>query len=896
VSSLWETMNAGGFSPIMRENLLRFNGGLFESFEALPITERQLDLLIAASKSDWGDVEPAIFGTLLERALDPLERQLRGAHFTPRAYVERLVMPTVIEPLREEWSSVLAAAITLAQAGKLKEAAEEVKLFHRRLCKVRVLDPACGSGNFLYVTLEHLKRLEGEVLDALHGFGEKQGILEDAGMTVDPHQLLGIEKNPRATAITDLVLWIGYLQWHFRTRGQANPPEPVIRKFHNIECRDAVLAYDAEEVVTDDSGQPVTRWDGRTNKLNPLTGEDVPDELARVPVLRYVNARDADWPEADYIIGNPPFIGNKRMRLVLGDGYVEALRQAHDDVPENVDYVMYWWNKAAKLARARKVQRFGLITTNSITQPFNRRIIENHVNKDNALTLCFAIPDHPWVDSVNGANVRIAMTVAATSVSRVVIGWVMGESVWGESPEEFVVNQPRMNAQPVVGSIVMNEGGAEVLAEGENAEVHFRSVAEIHSDLTGGANVAGSKRLNSNIGLSFMGVTLVGEGFRLSAEDVEGLGYEVSALPPVIKRYVSGREISQANKNRFVIDLFDLPQERVRNEYPRLYQWLLDRVKPQREQNKRQSYRDRWWIFGEPRTAMRSAIGKLERYIVTLETSKHRFFTFLPSDVIADHSLFVVALDDAYALSVLSSRAHLVWCRFAGSTLEDRPRWRNVTCFEPFPFPVSSVEQTDALRALGESLDAHRKKQQELHPDLTITDMYNVLDKLRSRDPLSERDQVIHEQGLISILRQLHDDLDAAVFHAYGWPSTLTDDEILDLLVTLNATRAEEERTGLVRWLRVDYQKPEGVAAGFVKGFEKLISPAKKKAKLIWPKTIPEQARAVRHALTSQVGAVTPRQVAKLFSRANVDRVEELLQTLVSLGQARETEEGHYVS
>ncbi|MDT5272386.1 MAG: hypothetical protein QOH49_4572 [Acidobacteriota bacterium] len=327
IGSLWATMNTGGFSPVIRQHVIQFNGGLFEESEALPLEEAQLELLMAASRADWKDVEPAIFGTLLERALNPRERHKLGAHYTPRAYVERLVMPTIIEPLRQEWESVLAAAVTLDKEGKQKAAADEVKAFHRRLCRVRVLDPACGSGNFLYVTLEHLKRLEGEVLDALHGFGESQGVLEDTGLTVDPHQLLGIEVNPRAAAITDLVLWIGYLQWHFRTRGEALPPQPVIRKFHNIECRDAVLAYDGVEEVRDESGQAVTRWDGRTMKRHPVTGEDVPDETARTPLLRYLNPRKAEWPEADFIIGNPPFVGNKRMRTVLGDGYVVALRK-----------------------------------------------------------------------------------------------------------------------------------------------------------------------------------------------------------------------------------------------------------------------------------------------------------------------------------------------------------------------------------------------------------------------------------------------------------------------------------------------------------------------------------------------------------------------------------------
>ncbi|MEJ7577794.1 MAG: type IIL restriction-modification enzyme MmeI, partial [Pyrinomonadaceae bacterium] len=326
LGALWATMNTGGFSTVLKEKLLRFNGGLFEETDALPVSPEQLALLIEASRADWRDVEPAIFGTLLESALDPRERHNLGAHYTPRAYVERLVLPTVVEPLREEWNETLAAAVVQAKAGDTRSAAEEVKAFHRRLCKVRVLDPACGTGNFLYVTLEHLKRLEGEVLDALHEFGEAQGILEDAGMTVDPGQLLGLEVNPRAAAIADLVLWIGYLQWHFRTRGEAQPPEPVLKRFENIRHADAVLAYERLEIVRDDAGGEVTRWDGRTQKTHPATGELIPDETARVTLMRPVNPRRAEWPEADFIVGNPPFIGNSRMRGALGDGYVEALR------------------------------------------------------------------------------------------------------------------------------------------------------------------------------------------------------------------------------------------------------------------------------------------------------------------------------------------------------------------------------------------------------------------------------------------------------------------------------------------------------------------------------------------------------------------------------------------
>ncbi|MEO6518775.1 MAG: DNA methyltransferase, partial [Pseudoxanthomonas sp.] len=384
LAQLWRDMDSGGFSAVLANEVLQFNGKLFKQPDTLPLDREQLGLLIEAAHADWQHVEPAIFGTLLERALSPGERHKLGAHYTPRAYVERLVLPTVIEPLREEWSNAQAAALTLAAEDRPDEAVQALLRFHHRLCTVRVLDPACGSGNFLYVTLEHLKRLEGEVLNALDELGHRQtglalgGERADGlgGETVDPHNLLGIELNPRAAAIAEVVLWIGYLQWHFRTRGDVNPPSPVIRDFRNIENRDAVLAYDRMEYVTDAHGVPVTRWDGETMKVSPVTGEKVPDDTARKPVENYINPRKAAWPQADFVVGNPPFIGNKRMRTALGDGYVEALRGVWPDVPESADFVMYWWHHAAQLTRRGALQHFGLITTNSISQTFNRRVIE----------------------------------------------------------------------------------------------------------------------------------------------------------------------------------------------------------------------------------------------------------------------------------------------------------------------------------------------------------------------------------------------------------------------------------------------------------------------------------------------------------------------------------------
>jgi restriction-modification enzyme MmeI-like protein len=864
--SLWETMNAGGFSPILRQHLLRFNGGLFETADALPLTEGQLDLLIEASQADWKDVEPAIFGTLLERALDPVERHKLGAHYTPRAYVERLVMPTIVEPLRDEWATVQAAALTARRAGGTEGAAEVVRAFHRKLCTVRVLDPACGSGNFLYVTLEHLKRLEGEVLDLLNGLGQMTLDYEEQGLAVDPHQLLGIEVNPRAAAITDLVLWIGYLQWHFRTRGQTLPAQPVIKKFHNIECRDAVLAYDGVEPVLDESGQPVTVWDRRTCKKHPITGEDVPDDMARVPLYRYVNPHKAEWPKADYVVGNPPFVGKLYLLTSLGEGYVEALRQTYQGaVPDGADYVMYWWYRAAHLAATGQIRRFGLISTNSITMAFSRRVVSQALEGANPVRLAFAVPDHPWVDTAESAAVRIAMTV--------------GEAGIGDGTLATVVREVERIGEDFVVDLSTRTG-------------------QVHADLRMGANVASAVPLRANSLLASTGLILGSRGFVLTSDEAEDLRRRESAAQSLIFPIRNGRDITDVCRNAFVIDTQGWTEENLRTEAPAIYQRLLERVYPERQTNRDPRLRAHWWLFRRSNEQVRTAIADLPRYIATVETAKHRVFLFLGHDVKPEHKLVVIGSGDAFFLGVLSSRLHVIWALAAGGTLEDRPVYTKTVCFDSFPFPDCTEEQKARIRELGEALDAHRKRQQAQHPKLTMTDMYNVLEKLRAGEPLTEREKATHEQGLVSVLKQIHDDLDAAVFAAYGWPATLTDEEILERVVALNAERAAEERRGLVRWLRPEFQNPAGAGQTTMETDEQAAVPAAaaKGEKVLWPRSLPDQARAVREALAAQAGVVTPRDLAGAFRGARVDRVEALLSTLASLGQARKVEPGRFAA
>ncbi len=986
--SLWADMDTGNFSIALAEKVLRFNGKLFKNSTAdgysLLLTPKQIDLLIAAAKTNWREVEPAIFGTLLERALNTKDRHMLGAHFTPRAYVERLVLPTVIEPLRAEWANAQAAALVLAHEAaeleanpplakggtdaasfsrkqlkedqeaskrheaavraKWKEAHQQVKSFHHRLCTVRVLDPACGSGNFLYVTLEHLKRLEGEVAVQMADLGDTQESLTEGGETVTLQQLRGIELNERAAAVAELVLWIGYLQWHIRTHGNKGVAEPVVHDYGNIECRDAVLAWDAQEPACGASGQLLTRWDGRTFKTHPVTGALVPDETAQVAQWKYIGARQATWPEAEFIVGNPPFIGASTMRAALGDGYAEALRGVWKEVPESADFVMYWWAHAASLVACGRVQRFGLITTNSLRQTFNRRVVQAaldgesvlHVDSaggsgaqsagalmlskaqksvpgrlrptsvkpvalDNlenqtsaAVSLVFAIPDHPWVDSANGAAVRIAMTVGARASAGSEAGHLL--TVTAEQTGEH----------------------------GEVAVTLAEKTGLIHADLSIGANVASAVVLRANTGVSSPGVKLHGAGFIVTFEEAAALGLgAIPGLEHVIRHYRNGRDLTDTPRGAMVIDAFGLTAEHLRSRYPAVYQWLLERVKPERNQNNRTTYRDNWWLFGEPRKELRPALLGLPRYIATVETAKHRTFQFLDASILPDNKLIAIALSDAFHLGVLSSATHGAWALAVGSWLGvgNDPVYVKSRCFETFPFPAEDTGLTPELRQkisqLTEQIDTHRKQVLGLltsnrgatKTKLTLTALYNVMQVLRDGRALTAKEKLIHQQGLVGVLKELHDELDAAVLQAYGWAELGEpgSDELLVRLTALNARRAAEEVTGTVRWLRPGFQNaaklllnkelPTQVQQGLELDFvskKALFRPILATTATAWPATLPEQVRVVAQLLASASGALTLPDIEARFNGRGAWKkgLPTLLQTLEALGRAQPVKSG----
>jgi len=565
VGELWRQMNSGGFSAALGATVRRFNGGLYAAgtagTEPLAVTSDEIGWLIIAARRDWANVDPAIFGTLLENALTSRQRGQLGAHFTPRAFVERLVLPTVMEPLRAEWDGFKAASHARLEAGDREGAAAALRDFHARLCAVRVLDPACGTGNFLYVTMEMMKRLEGEVLDALANLVPGEGDrLALTGASVDPHQFLGLEKNPRAVPVAELVLWIGYLQWHFRTFGKAPPAEPILRDFHNIRLADALMTWDAEELVRDEHARPVTRWDGRTHRPHSITGEDVPDDTARMEVTRLVRPKMAAWPEADFIVGNPPFIGAKFVRSELGEGYATALWATYKKVPNSADLAMFFWWKAAQALVAPKAatHRFGFITSNSIRQTFCRRVIAEAMAAQRPLRLVFAIPDHPWSDGIGSAAVRIAMTVA----KRVVRG-----------------DDDNGILQRVTAERATIEGVPDVVLS--------TTVAPINPDLSVVANPDLALPLRANERISSPGMKLHGAGFIVTPTQAAALGLgRVPGLERYIRPYLNGRDLTQRSRGVMVIDLFGLDESEVRQQFGNVWQHVRNHVFDQRTSRK----------------------------------------------------------------------------------------------------------------------------------------------------------------------------------------------------------------------------------------------------------------------------------------------------------------------
>jgi hypothetical protein len=666
-----------------------------------------------------------------------------------------------------------------------------------------VLDPACGTGNFLYVSMELMQALEARVIETIQTLGGH------AEPKVGPHQFYGLEKNPRAAKIAELVLWIGWL----RNRLHDDPdsvPQPVLAESANINFGrhggyDAVL------------------------KMNDLGQPDL--EAPTIPA----------WPEAEFIVGNPPFIGGKDLRDRLGCDYAEGLWKANPRVPKSADFVMQWWDRAAHtlVVKDSPLIRFGFVTTNSITQEFSRRVIANYLasplvgevgggpaaaaaeknssdpSEDSlapqtrrartqpspqggGLSLVMAIPDHPWTKATkDSAAVRIAMTVAEG----------------GEHDGE------------------LREVTTEVGIDTDQPRIGLASNhARINADLTLGANPAESTALTANLGIASRGVQLMGAGFIVAPQKARDLGLgSRKGLEQHIRPYANGRDLLQNSRGMMVIDLLGLTESEVRQGFPEVYEHLLTHVwdyqewnekKKQsepagRKYNNRDTYVRYWWVFGEPRRELRPALEGLTRYIATVETSKHRIFQFLDAEILPDNMIVAFGSDDAFHLGVLQSKIHLEWTLRTGGWLGfgNDNRYSKSKVFDPFPFPDPTPEQRAKIADLAEELDATRKAALAETDKLTMTELYNLREKLRSGAPMDENEQRRATKARAAIVNRLHEQLDEAVADAYCWgpewrAGMLGPSEIVARLVALNHERAAEEKAGKVRWLRPEYQEP----------------------------------------------------------------------------------------
>ena len=677
-----------------------FDGGLFSDDEAYDLTRDDLAVLALSSMLDWSSIEPAIFGTLFERGLDPDKRSQLGAHYTSEADIRLIVEPVLMEPLRRRWAEVEQKATDIIEKSKTLQKAGQTKArkalsdllmgFAAELSKVRALDPACGSGNFLYVALKQILDLEKKV----SVFAASNGLSGLLPRT-SPEQLFGIETNVYAHELASVVVWIGYIQWQ-HDNGFHFGSHPILRPLENIKLMDAVLAYD-------DKGHPV----------------------------------EPTWPDADVIIGNPPFLGDKKMREGLGDKYVDDLRDLYDGrVPGGADLVTFWYERAREKVETGHTKRAGLLATNSITMMGNRPVLQR-IKETGDFFMAWS--DRPWV--LDGADVRVSM-----------VGFDNGSQ--------------------------------------KERQLDGVAVAAINSDLTSAADVTQARVLDEDNGLCFLGVMKAGQ-FDISAEIAKSM-LEVPLNPngrpnsDVVKPRLGARDITARSSNSWIIDFgVNMPQEEAAL-YQLPFEHVVENVKPIRAETRRKRTRERWWIHGEARPGLRKAIKGLKRCIVTPEVAKHRVFVWMDTSIVPDHTCHVIARDDDYMIGVLQSRVHQTWtlaqCSWMG--VGNDPRYSSSRTFETFPFPWPPGKEPRDDRRLEAIASAARelvrKRDAWLNPpDASAAELKKrTLTNLYNENP--------------SWLQDAHRDLDEAVFAAYGWPNDVKDPEILARLLQLNAERASQ--------------------------------------------------------------------------------------------------------
>lgn len=723
-SALFDAMaNKGG--SVGYDEVPWFNGGLFDDSPALPLTADDIAIIQRAAALDWAEIDPSILGTLFERGLDPDKRSQLGAHYTDRDKIEALIDPVIRRPLLAEWDKAKAgieAARAKAETAKPNTAARRraeaearalYTAFLERLRGFRVLDPACGSGNFLYLSLIALKDIELRAgLEA-----EALGLQREFLMGVGPEQVLGIEINPYAAELARVSVWIGHIQWAVRN-GLATPENPILRSLDTIETRDAVLAEDGTPAV---------------------------------------------WPKADAIVSNPPFLGDKMMIGVMGADYVDRLRAAYAGrVPGGADLVCYWFERAREDLTTGRVERVGLVSTNSIRGGANRVVLDRIGNDT---TIFEAWSDEPW--TVEGAAVRVSLVCFA-----------------------------------------------------QEAAVPFRldghDVSRINADLTSAiANLTTARRLVECQRLCFQGTIKTGPldidaatARKWLAEPPNANGRPNS---DVVRPWRNGLHVLRRAADAWVIDFGTYMSEADAAYYAKPFGHVAETVRPTRAGKREARATAVWWRMQRPRAEMRRALEPLSRFIATPAVAKHRVFVWLSTSVLPDHQLYAIARDDDTTFGILHSRFHETWSLRLGTSLEDRPRYTPTTTFETFPFPEGltpnlpaasyaqdprAIAIAEAARALTEARDRW------LNPAELVEHVPEVVpgfpDRIVPRNAAAA--QALKKRTLTNLyntrgtpegawLDALHRRLDEAVAAAYGWPADISPDDALAALLALNHVR-----------------------------------------------------------------------------------------------------------
>ena len=716
---LFGAMATGG--RVGFEEVAWFDGGLFDDDTALPLKKSEIEMTLEASTLDWSEIDPSILGTLFERGLDPDKRSQLGAHYTDHDKIMLIVEPVVVRPWLHEWTTVkaeIAAILERSDAAKTRpartrlrsQAERSLRDFLDRLRRFTVLDPACGSGNFLYLALRALKDLEHRVQLEAEAMG-----LPRAFPMIGPANVKGIEINPYAAELARVSVWIGEIQW-MRRNGFTGSRDPILNPLDTIECRDGILGPDGEE---------------------------------------------PDWPDADVVIGNPPFLGGKLLRAGLGEDYVESLRRLYGSrIHGEADLVCHWFDKAGRLVADGRIARAGLVATNSIRGGRNRSVLDRVVEHGKIFD---AWSDEPWV--IDGAAVRVSLVCFA-------------------GPENMLTGG--LDGTPVAG---------------------------IDADLTAGAlRLFSAGHLSRNSNTAFMGVTKNGP-FDISGDTARewlSLPANPNGCPnvDVLKPWVNGMDLTRRPAGKWIVDFGDRISESQAAFYEAPFSHVQEYVRPMRTKSEAKEVRHSWWRHSRPRPNLWQALDDLSRYIATPRVAKHRLFVWLDSRICPDSALIVIARDDDTTFGILHSWYHEAWSLRLGTSLGDTPRYTPTTTFDTFPFPMGLspdvpagdyAEDPRAIAIAGAARRLVELRDRWLNPPEWVAWVDEPVPGYPKRpvphDEATARE--LKKRTLTNLyntrpqwLTDAHAGLDAAVAAAYGWPAGISQDDALRELLALNLNGA----------------------------------------------------------------------------------------------------------